>query len=190
MFRFPCAVRASATALTTLTTTPAAPITSTPTASMGCGLASRRTASTTMATAPDEEQHSVGLRREHFGPLETVRMPLGGGSLRERQCSQRQSEREHVGGQVHRVGVERQGCRRESHPTSSTTRNVAFAPKAIRRDRRRARNEVSMSCNLGGPARIPAHPAIQPLGAGGLAAEQLLDVARASSPRWAASRRG
>ena len=61
----------------------------------------------------DEEQQPVGLRREHFGPLEAVRMALGGRALRERERSERKPERQHVGGEMYRVGNQREAAEQE-----------------------------------------------------------------------------
>ena len=67
----------------------------------------------TTAIGTDEEQQPVGLRREHLGPLEAVGMALGRRPLRERERTQRQPEREHVRGEMNRVGDQRQAAEQE-----------------------------------------------------------------------------
>ena len=90
-------------------------------------------ASTTMATAPADEQQTVDFRGEHFGAVEAVGVTFGGRPLRERQRTQRQDQRQHVGGEVRRVGDQREAPEDEAAddldqrgmPRSRQVRSVA-----------------------------------------------------------------
>ncbi len=87
MFRFPCAVRANASALDNIDHDTgdadhehAGRVEVVGTAEPANGLDDDGDRS-------GEKQHAVDLRGEHFGAVETVRMALGGRSLREGQCA-------------------------------------------------------------------------------------------------------
>ena len=72
-----------------------------------------------------EQQHAVGLRGEHLGPLEAVGVALGGRALRERERAEREAEREHVGGEVRGVGEQREAAEQEpAHELDHEKRRV------------------------------------------------------------------
>ena len=60
-----------------------------------------------------EEQQTVDLGGEHLGALEAVGVALRGRPLRQGQRTQCEPEREHVGGEMDRVGDERQAPEQE-----------------------------------------------------------------------------
>ncbi len=53
-----------------------------------------------------EQQHTVGLCGKHLGALEAERVAFGRRALRERERHEGETEREHVGGEMERVGDE------------------------------------------------------------------------------------
>ena len=145
-------------------------------ASRSCGLPNRRIASTTTTTAPAKSSSAVGLRDEHLGPLEPEGVALGRRPLRDaraRPTPARARARRRSGARRRRAA---RGCR------TGTRRRAR--PRGTPRSRRARSAGTGDGLSEGGVDAGNSTVAgrygclgPEPLGAGGLAPEQLLDVA-------------